>query len=570
VALTSRDLEKACPRCKSPWKKATAMNGGESQFWHECTNPGCNSWFNSYKPLPHQFKFHSDPAVFLANFGGYGSGKTMTSREEIMKHVFLTPNANVLVGANVTSQYEQTLRREFEADFPKAFVSAVSTQKSYVDFINGARLLYRPFDDPDKLRSYNLTMFVILEASEVTPEAFVQLRTRLRNNAAAAVRKDARGNPIMRTVSDGVYDVEVPAYSGAWRQGIIESNPANAWIKGDVLLNSAEIHTYGDVYDAYSPRPRGDPKRDENMSSYVVATSANPYLPPNFVSTASHGKPAWWASRYIHGSFTYSEARVYPSAEDAVTEDFPIPRDWKRGVAHDYGLSDPSVFLFVAISEKDNQVFAYKSVRANNKSVRELAEIFKRECADIPQGMHAFTPIIDPVSGYKRDPQLKTLADLYLDEGLVWQPGYKNLDARVFRTNTYLETGTLKLFRVGCADLVDEMVRYNFRKNDKRMSGYDDVPEDKNNHAINALEWICMALPRDPSNLMYGVYNSFGKAAGTGAPEKKRRLSYFDALTREPEPEAGFPVGREMASTAGENDAFNKDLGYGLGALEDW
>ena len=32
----------------------------------------------------------------------------------------------------------------------------------------------------------------------------------------------------------------------------------------------------------------------------------------------------------------------------------------------------------------------------------------------------------------------------------------------------------------------------------------------KNNHAINPLEWICMALPADPAKLYYGVYDQYG------------------------------------------------------------
>ena len=34
---------------------------------------------------------------------------------------------------------------------------------------------------------------------------------------------------------------------------------------------------------------------------------------------------------------------------------------------------------------------------------------------------------------------------------------------------------------------------------------------DKNNHGINPLEWICMALPADPGKLYYGVYDATGR-----------------------------------------------------------
>ena len=50
---------------------------------------------------------------------------------ELEKTILITPAGATLVGANVSSQYEQTIKREFEADFPKAFYAAYSTQKSW-------------------------------------------------------------------------------------------------------------------------------------------------------------------------------------------------------------------------------------------------------------------------------------------------------------------------------------------------------------------------------------------------------------------------------------------------------
>ena len=183
-----------CPRCGSVWIPTIAINGGPSEFWKECSNPACNTYLNTYVPQAHQFAFHEDSHTFTGNFGGYGSGKTLTSREEIFKHLFLTPNGNTLIGANVASQYEQTIKREIESDLPLAFVKRENTQKAYIYFINGHRIMYRPYDDPEKLRSYNLTSFLIVEASEVKQQSFVQLKTRLRNLAATVPKKDSDGN----------------------------------------------------------------------------------------------------------------------------------------------------------------------------------------------------------------------------------------------------------------------------------------------------------------------------------------------------------------------------------------
>ena len=186
-----------CPRCGAPLVQTEAMSGAPSEFWLECTK--CNAYVNTYKPQPHQEAVHRDPHLYVGNFGGYGTGKTLTSRQEIYKHCFLTPNANVLVCANIAAQYEQTIKRDIENDLPKRFVKHVSIQKGYIDLINGARIMFRPLDDVDKLRSLNLSMFVMVEASEIDPEAFQQLKTRLRNLAASKPKKDMAGNTIYKT-----------------------------------------------------------------------------------------------------------------------------------------------------------------------------------------------------------------------------------------------------------------------------------------------------------------------------------------------------------------------------------
>ena len=230
-----------CPKCGQPTKRATAFNGDLSEYWYQCTR--CSTYINTYVPQPHQAAVHRDDHKHIGNFGGYGTGKTTTSREEIYKHIFLTPNANILVTAQIAAQYEQTLKREIEADLPRDFVKNFNTQKQYMDLINGARVLYRPLDDPDKLRSLNLTMFVILEASETNPESFTQLKTRLRNLAAAQIKKDKKGNTIYTKSDNGMM---VPTIEFNWLKGIIESNPGTGWIRSQLLYVSAAVYRHGD------------------------------------------------------------------------------------------------------------------------------------------------------------------------------------------------------------------------------------------------------------------------------------------------------------------------------------
>lgn len=517
-----------CPRCGSRWVPATAMNGGPSEFWKECSNPACNTYLNTYIPQSHQYAFHKDPHTFVGNFGGYGSGKTLTSREEIYKHLFITPHGTSLIGANVASQYEQTIKREIEADLPAAFVKRINTQKSYIDLINDHRIMYRPYDDPDKLRSYNLTSFLIVEASEVKQQSFVQLKTRLRNMAATVPLRNEEGEILYKQAKNGV---QIPLIDHNWQKGIIESNPDAGWIKNDVLLVSSDIQKHGEIVDAYEVDPD---VADPAISTHVTSTSANEFLPANFIENNAKNKPIWWVNRYLYGSFLYAEGRVYPKSTISIVDDFPVPPEWRRIVAFDYGLSDDAVFIAGAVDLEKGILYIYDEDRSNDNNVETLAARFHTFTKDIPVGGWICPPIIDPKSGPKRDYDKRSLADHFLDYGISFIPGFVNVEARIFRLNTYFESGKIKIMRK-CKGLIKELEEYKFKADESLDSGFTGKPVDRNNHGINALEWITMELPSDPKNLLYGVYGKNGLDLTRQAQEDEREMSYWALADEEPE-----------------------------------
>ena len=506
-----------CPRCGAPTQRTIAYSGAFSEFWLECTS--CNTYINTYTPQPHQQAVHQDNHRFIGNFGGYGSGKTLTSREEILKHVFLTPNANVLIGANVASQYEQTIKRELENDIPAGFVADYSAQKSYMDLINGARIMYRPFDDPDKLRSYNLTMFVMVEASEIKPDAFFQLKTRLRSMNATVPQLDGEGYPAYATDIAGR---QVPLIVADWRKGIIESNPGAGWIRSEVLFHADSIRNHGQAIDVY-PVPADE--KDPAISAHVTSSDANKFLPPTFVADISKNRPAWWIMRFVHSSFAYAEGLVYPSADKAVIETKPIPVEWKRLCAFDYGLHDPSAFIYAAINEADNEVVIYKEDSATDHNIEQLARTFKDSTSDIPIGGWLTAPLIDPKSGPRRDYNKKTLIELFQEQGIAFQPGQVSVDARVFRLNTYFEAGKIKIMDC-CTTLIKELRDYKFAEIPGSGGQRSNKPEDKNNHRINALEWIVMELPADPKRLVRGIYDKYGRDVTTQKAIQRNHLPF--------------------------------------------
>lgn len=452
--------------------------------------------------MEHQQSVHKDAHRITGNFGGYGTGKTTTSREQVYKHCFITPNANVLIGAQITSQYEQTLKRELEADIPEDFVKAYNTQKSFMDLIGGARIMYRPLDDEEKLKSYNLSMAVILEASGVDQSIFEQLKTRLRNTAATTpliqdgeikYKRTAQGQPI-------------PIIDKDWRKMIVESNPDVGWVKSDVLEVASELTKHGTINDDLYRDPK---KLDRNISAHVASTDANEYLPDTFVQELIKNKPDWWIQRYIYSSFSFAEGLVYPKGAQCIVPSFTVPNNWKKIVAHDYGLSDLAIFLFGAIDEEHGIVHIYKEIVMHDENVESMANIFHTHTKDIPQGMMICQPLIDPKSGPKRDYNKKSLLDYYAEYNIFFKPGTVSVDARVMRTKTYTDLKRVMIHDC-CSNLCEEIKNYKYPER-KIGEPYKDKPVDKDNHSINCLEWILMELPADPKRLTYGIFNNRGE-----------------------------------------------------------
>ena len=126
-----------------------------------------------------------------------------------------------------------------------------------------------------------------------------------------------------------------------------------------------------------------------------------------------------------------------------------------------------------------------------------------------------------PKSSPKRDYNMKSLGDHFLDYGINFMPGQVSVDARVFAVNTYLEAGRLKIFDC-CTGLIEELRDYKFPAKKLGDTRGADKPVDKNNHGINPMEWIILELPRDPTKLLYGAYNREGNNI-TG-PDSMRAL----------------------------------------------
>ena len=130
--------------------------------------------------IPHDYNL--DVAVYQ---GGYGSGKTFSGSllGILLAHKF--PGIRGLVGAQTYSLVrDTTLKTYFEHLDNFGFVEGKDynwySSMQTLTFPNGSEILFRHFDEPNKLKSLNLGFVEIEEMSDIPYDTFKMLLSRMR------------------------------------------------------------------------------------------------------------------------------------------------------------------------------------------------------------------------------------------------------------------------------------------------------------------------------------------------------------------------------------------------------
>lgn len=139
--------------------------------------------------IPHDYSL--DVAVYQ---GGYGSGKTFAGSLLGILLALKFPGVRGLVGAQTyTLVRDTTLQTYFEHLENFGFVNGTdyewSASLQKLTFKNGSEILFRHFDEPDKLKSLNLGFVEIEEMSDIPYDTFKMLLSRMRQR----VKKSWKG-----------------------------------------------------------------------------------------------------------------------------------------------------------------------------------------------------------------------------------------------------------------------------------------------------------------------------------------------------------------------------------------
>lgn len=511
---------RSCPKCKRrELQVAKALNGYANENEPHFLECKCGYYEFVYNPLPFQSAFHSSEANIKGYFGGFGAGKTTSGGCEIMAHILNVPNGITLIGAATISQMNNTCKKFIDDTLPVSLIKSTSMAPNDTRYQlhNGHRIMFRPLDDQGKLRSLNLTAAWIEEASEVDGAIFEQLKTRMRNQAANIYFKDKKGNPVIEEVKEGGVVIKRPKVKKSLHKIIITSNPDPGWIRTAVLFASSDVKYFGDDKLLEISLKSTDPEQVINRSceSFVVPTSANYFLPPNYIRDNAIGKPEWWKKRYLEGSFSYSEGSVYPNFMDAVVDPFKVPDDWPRYISVDFGRRDPMVYSYYALDKAKAVIYKIDEVYTPNGSediwFQSWADKWKLHIEGKSLG-HA--PVADAKGQNRGQASDLSWFKLFSQRGIYLTPAQtgKDISVTISRINHYIDKGAYKIFS-NCVNTIREGREYRYKPRDLHSDkNADEVPIDKDNHAMDTDRYLISLFPETPEGLEYESVSAYSIA----------------------------------------------------------
>ena len=213
--------------------------------------------------------------------------------------------------AQTLKQLSKAIMPIFDTYLPRRFVTKWTDTKAdiEIDLMNGHEIIGVASDDEEKLRSMDITAFLIEEASGVKPEIFQECIRRSRNVA-------------------GMID-DVSHYLG-----IIISNPAQGFIR-ELLFSASKIYGSKSIEKTVETYKNRIKNPNPDLEAFLSSSRDNTYLPKGFIDKVINSLTPQQVRLYVDCIIEYAEGAVYPDFLQHLCDRFEIPKDWHYYLAHD-------------------------------------------------------------------------------------------------------------------------------------------------------------------------------------------------------------------------------------------
>ncbi len=429
-------------------------------------------------PLPKQKLFMDmslDPAAakYVAYYGGVGSGKSLILCITMLIQGILHGGEYVISRMYMPELKRTTYKNFLEICPPELIIDhKVALSEVHIRSVTGkpAIFYFVGLDEPDKLRSLNLSGAAIDEASQVSEESFLLLVNRLRNPKGL-------------------------------RKLLLAGNPAG--------------HDW--VYQYFVKKDFMKTEEAKAQFHMIVAPSTeNTHLPSGYVESMLATYSDERIQREIMGSFDAFQGAVYPDfrRDVHVIKPFPLPKEWRRIVGIDHGYRNPSAWIWGAV-DNDANLYIYREFYEREWLIEEI--VLGKKAENLPgvltlMGQEKMErAVIDPSTRAARsETGGQKLSDFdiylkYLPDNFPLGLATNDVTAGLDRVKSYLKvdprTKRPKLFMFDtCPNLIEEMSKYRYKELRAAQSGTTNEKEEPykhDDHAVDALRYLIMTQP-DP------------------------------------------------------------------------
>ncbi len=201
------------------------------------------------------------------------------------------------------------------------------------------------------------------------------------------------------------------------------------------------------------------------------------------------------------GRFCTREGLVYPEFDERVhvVEPFSIPPEWQDTISIDPGLHNPLSAHWYAVDFDDN-VYVVAEHYAAGKDVDFHAREIFRICDLLGWKKDAkgrVCALIDSAAGQRTLASSKSVSELFYERGILVNPRVnKDLFSGIAQVKSYLngKNGLPNLYIFSnCVNLIREIKGYFW--------GSGEVPNKKDDHALDELRYYLMTKPKNPPRM---------------------------------------------------------------------
>lgn len=427
-----------------------------------------------WRPLPRQQKFLYQEQRHGLYVGGIGSGKTMSGAYKAIFKAIAHPNGQGLIGAQTFPQLRDATMKTFFEVCPEALMKDGSKQKAFnksesiLTMKNGHEILFRQLDDESKLRSLNLVWFWIDEASEVTPDIFYQLQSRLRSRFGFKNGKPAH---------QGWVTTNPAGRDWLWKEFVAQEDPDFFWIN--------------------------------------APTRENIYLPENFEANLRRRWSENWIRRFLEGSFDVFEGQIYPMLDIELHGTLPsvvalffddafhqVPAGWPVYVCLDHGVTNPTAVGFYTLLPDgtpfkfDEHCESYKPVSYHAFKIREKLASWGVDPENVVDWL------IDPSTKGQRGMEGRAVMSEYHDQGIPFRPANNQVQAGILQVTEYLMpdpvSGRANFFiHRRCSKTYLEMGGYKWKPQPATaITNEPEEPVKKDDHTCDETRYFLMSRPK--------------------------------------------------------------------------